>query len=146
MDFLYKTITTVLLGCILFTIPGEIYLWVFVLTGIISWEFILMILFGKIDFNFKSNKAKGLEDIAIRFNDVHETELYITDVRASRKALLLDKGYVIDVVTDSKETGLWMNTLRYGSRSERDKDHEALMYKLKAHGLYREKRAREQKQ
>ena len=43
MDFFYKTITTVLLGCILFTIPGEIYLWIFVLTGIISWEFILMI-------------------------------------------------------------------------------------------------------
>ena len=43
MDFFYKTITTVLLGCILFTIPREIYLWIFVLTGIISWEFILMI-------------------------------------------------------------------------------------------------------
>ena len=137
MDFFYKTITTVLLGCILFTIPREIYLWIFVLTGVISWEFILMVLFGKIEFKFKSNKPDKLKDTAIRFNDVENTEIYITDIRGYRYALLLDKGYVMDIVTDAGQTGQWMSTLRYGSRSERDKDYEALIYKLKEHGLYR---------
>ncbi len=137
MDFFYKTITTVLLGCILFTISGEIYLWIFVLTGVISWEFILMVLFGKIEFKIKSNKKDPLEEVVIKFNDVENTEIYITDIRGYRYALLLDKGYVMDIVTDAGQTGQWMSTLRYGSRSERDKDYEALIYKLKEHGLYR---------
>ena len=137
MDFFYKTITTVLLGCILFTIPREIYLWIFVLTGVISWEFILMLLLGKIEFKIKSNKKDPLEEVVIKFNDVENTEIYITDIRGYRYALLLDKGYVMDIVTDAGQTGQWMSTLRYGSRSERDKDYEALIYKLKEHGLYR---------
>ena len=95
MDFFYKTITTVLLGCILFTIPREIYLWIFVLTGVISWEFILMVLFGKIEFKIKSNKKDPLEEVVIKFNDVENTEIYITDIRGYRYALLLDKGYVV---------------------------------------------------
>ncbi len=137
MDFLYKTIMTVLIGCILFTIPVEIYLWILLITGFISWEFILMILLGKIEFKFKSNKKNPLEEVAIKFNDVENTEIYITDIRGYRYALLLDKGYVMDIVTDAGQTGQWMSTLRYGSRSERDKDYEALIYKLKEHGLYR---------
>ena len=68
MDFLYKTIMTVLIGCILFTIPVEIYLWILLITGFISWEFILMILLGKIEFKFKSNKHNDLKDMAIKLN------------------------------------------------------------------------------
>ena len=137
MDFLYKTIMTVLIGCILFTIPVEIYLWILLITGFISWEFILMVLFGKIEFKIKSNKKDPLEEVVIKFNDVENTEIYITDIRGYRYALLLDKGYVMDIVTDAGQTGQWMSTLRYGSRSERDKDYEALIYKLKEYGLYR---------
>ena len=137
MDFFFFFLTTVLLGCILFTISREIYLWLFVLTGVISLEFILMVLFGKIEFKIKSNKKDPLEEVVIKFNDVENTEIYITDIRGYRYALLLDKGYVMDIVTDAGQTGQWMSTLRYGSRSERDKDYEALIYKLKEHGLYR---------
>ena len=96
-----------------------------------------MVLFGKIEFKIKSNKKDPLEEVVIKFNDVENTEIYITDIRGYRYALLLDKGYVMDIVTDAGQTGQWMSTLRYGSRSERDKDYEALIYKLKEHGLYR---------
>ena len=72
MDFFYKTITTVLLGCILFTIPGEIYLWIFVLTGIISWEFILMIYYeGYIENNILN---RGLAQV----NEKRETLISLT--------------------------------------------------------------------
>ena len=95
MDFLYKTIMTVLIGCILFTIPVEIYLWILLITGFISWEFILMILLGKIEFKFKSNKKNPLEEVPIKFNDIDNTEIYITDIMGYRYALLLGKGYVV---------------------------------------------------
>ena len=135
MDFFYKTITTVLLGCILFTIPGEIYLWIFVLTGVISWEFILMVLFGKIEFKFKSNKPDKLKDTVIRFNDVENTEIYLIDIRKISKQLILSKGYVIDITTYTTDDGERLQTLRYIRKSEMNKDFEALIYKLDEYGI-----------
>ena len=137
MDFLYKTITTVVLGRILFSIHLGFYILLLLVLGVVFIFFILLFFFGKIEFKFKSNKPGKLKDTAIRFNDIENTEIYITDIRGYRYALLLDKGYVMDIVTDAGQTGQWMSTLRYGSRSERDKDYEALIYKLKEHGLYR---------
>ena len=52
-------------------------------------------LFGKIEFKFKSNKKNPLEEVPIKFNDIDNTEIYITDIMGYRYALLLGKGYVV---------------------------------------------------
>ena len=52
-------------------------------------------LFGKIEFKFKSNKNNPLEEVPIKFNDIDNTEIYITDIMGYRYALLLGKGYVV---------------------------------------------------
>ena len=109
-----------LMALIIISVPDGLFLLIILYLGLIVYWLILMVLIGVIDFKFKSNKNNELDEKAIRFNDIKDTEIYLIDIRANRKALLLDKGYVIDVVTDSEEAGLWMHTLRYGSKSERD--------------------------
>ncbi len=146
MDFLYKVIATVVIGCMIFSVHLGFYILLLLILGIVFIFFILMVFFGRIEYKFKFEKPNRLKHTALKFNDIENTEIYLLDIRANRKALLLDKGYVIDIVTDSKEMGLWMDTLRYGSRSERDKDYEALIYKLKEYGLYRGRKTDEQSQ
>ena len=135
-----------LMALIIISVPNGSFLLIILYLGLIVYWLILMVLIGAIDFKFKSKKNNELDEKAIRFNDIKNTEIYLIDIRANRKALLLDKGYIIDIVTDSKEIGLWMHTLRYGSRSERDKDYRALIYKLKEYGLYRGRKPNEQSQ
>ena len=137
MDWRCNDTLRLIIALILATTPNGLFYLMVVYLGMILLSIILMFAVGFLDFKFKYNKKNPLEDTAIRFNDIENTEIYITDIRGYRYALLLDKGYVIDIVTDAGETGQWVSTLRYGSRSERDKDYEALVYKLKEHGMYR---------
>jgi hypothetical protein len=99
MDFLYKVIETVVIGCMIFSVHLGFYILLLLILGIVFIFFILMVFFGRIEYKVKFEKPDRLEDIALKFNDIKNTEIYLLDIRANRKALLLDKGYVIDIVT-----------------------------------------------
>lgn len=87
-------------------------------------------------FNYLILKIKSYKyETALRFNDLYQTEVFIHDVKAYRKSLTIDKGYIIDVATLTVYGEVSIITLRYGNRSERDKDYESLTYELRKHGL-----------
>ena len=135
MNFIYKMLKAFLIGLLILSIPFELYLLVLLALGLLFVLIILAVVSGKAE-QYIFKKPHRFNDRVLRFNDIESTEIYVTDIRSCRSTLMLDKGYVIDVVNVSDIGSAGLTTLRYGSRSERDKDYRALTYKLKEYGLY----------
>ena len=135
MNFIYKMLKTFLIGLLILSIPFEFYLLLLLALGLLFMIIILAVVSGMVE-QYRFKKPYRFDDRVLRFNDIDNTEIYVTDIRSCRSTLMLDKGYVIDVVNVSDIGSAGLTTLRYGSRSERDKDYRALTYKLKEYGLY----------